>query len=134
LELKGSYSYLHLFVHDIRGVAGALNPLVTSSDNGSSPHHQVELQSLFNLPEKLELDTTYRYVSALPAQMSTPPGQAVGAYSTADVRLGWRPLQSVEFSVVGQNLLQPHHPEFGGDDGPLVGIKRSIYGKITWRR
>jgi len=133
-ELKGSYSFLHLFVHDKAGIAGPLNPLITSSDNGSSPHHQVELQSLFNLPGNLELDTTYRYVSALPAQMSTPPGQTVAAYSTADVRLGWRPLQSVEFSVVGQNLLQPYHPEFGGDDGPLVGIKRSFYGKITWRR
>lgn len=133
-ELKGSISYLHLFVHDQAGVAGPLNSLITSVDNGSSPHYQVDLQSLFNLPKKLELDTTYRYVSALPAQMSTPPGQTVGAYSTADVRLGWRPLQSVEFSVVGQNLLQPYHPEFGGDDGPLVGIKRSIYGKITWRR
>jgi iron complex outermembrane recepter protein len=133
-ELKGSYSYLHLAVHDKAGVAGTLNPLITSSDNGSSPHHQVELQSLLNLPKRFELDTTYRYVSALPAQTSTPPGESVAAYSTADVRVGWRPIPSVEFSVVGQNLLQPQHPEFGGDDGPLVGIKRSFYGKITWRR
>ncbi|MGA9883487.1 MAG: TonB-dependent receptor [Candidatus Acidiferrales bacterium] len=133
-ELKGSYSYLHLFVHDKAGIAGTLNPLITSSDNGSSPHHQVELQSLLNLPKRFELDTTYRYVTALPAQTSTPPGESVAAYSTADVRIGWRPLPSVDFSVVGQNLLQPQHPEFGGDDGPLVGIKRSFYGKITWRR
>ncbi len=133
-ELKGSYSYLHLFVHDKPGIAGPLNSLNTSSDNGSSPHHQVELQSLFNLPKRFELDTTYRYVSALPSQISTPPGQTVEAYSTADVRFGWRPHQNVELSIVGQNLLQPHHPEFGGDDGPLVGIKRSFYAKVTWRR
>ncbi|HEV2618154.1 MAG TPA: TonB-dependent receptor plug domain-containing protein [Candidatus Acidoferrales bacterium] len=133
-ELKGSYSYLHLFVHDKAGVAGPLNSLNTSSDNGSSPHHQVELQSLFNLPKRFELDTTYRYVSALPAQISTPPGQTVEAYSTADIRFGWHPFQRMEFSVVGQNLVEPHHPEFGGDDGPLVGIKRSFYAKVTWRR
>jgi iron complex outermembrane receptor protein len=87
----------------------------------------VGFQSLFNLPRHFELDETYRYSSALPAQ-------AVGAYSTVDVRLGWHVGEYLDFSVLGQNLLQPHHSEFGGDPGPLVQIKRSIYGKITWRR
>jgi iron complex outermembrane recepter protein len=133
-ELKGSYSYLHLFVHDRPAVAGPLDSLITSSDNGSSPHHQIEFQSLFNLPKKLELDTTFRYVSALPAQTSTPAGQTVEAYSTADVRFGWHLNQGLELSIVGQNLLQSHHAEFGGDDGPLVGIRRDFYVKVTWRR
>jgi hypothetical protein len=35
-------------------------------------------------------------------------------------------------SFVGQNLLQPRHAECGGDDGPLVGIKRAFYGKVTF--
>jgi hypothetical protein len=48
--------------------------------------------------------------------------------------LGWHVGESFDFSVVGQNLLQHSHQEFGGDPGPLVGIKRSIYGKIAWRR
>ena len=97
------------------------------SDNGSSPHHQVVIQSLFTLPKKFEFDTTYRYVSALPAQL-------VNAYGTADVRFGWHPVPSWEFSIVGQNLLQPHHAEFGSDVDTIVGIKRSVYAKITWRR
>jgi len=132
-ELKGSYSYLHLYVHDRAGVAGPLNDLVTSSDNGSSPHHQVEAQSLTSLPRNFDFDLTYRYVSALPAQTSTPAGPTVGAYSTGDARFAWHPVPSLEFAVVGQNLLQPNHPEFGGDDGPLVGIRRTVYGQITWR-
>jgi iron complex outermembrane recepter protein len=70
-ELKGSYSFLHLFVDD-NSRAGSFNALITASDNGSSPHHQVEMQSLFNLPKHFEFDTTYRYVSALPAQTSMP--------------------------------------------------------------
>jgi iron complex outermembrane recepter protein len=123
-ELKGSYSFLHLYVHDKAGFTDALN---TVSDNGSSPHHQVVIQSLFSLPRRLEFDATYRYVSALPAQL-------VNAYGTADVRLGWRPVPSWELSVVGQNLLQPHHAEFGADVDTIVGIKRSAYAKITWRR
>lgn len=133
-NLKGSYSFLHLLVHDRPGVAGPFNSLVVSSDNGSSPHHQVQFQSLFDLPKRLECDFDYRFVSALPAQASTPAGQTVEAYSTADVHFSWHLAESVEWSVVGQNLLQPHHAEFGGDDGPLVGIRRSYYAKLTWRR
>jgi len=123
-ELKGSYSFLHLYVHDKAGFTDALN---TVSDNGSSPHHQVVIQSLFNFPKKFEFDATYRYVSALPAQL-------VNAYGTADARLGWHPVPSWELSIVGQNLLQPHHAEFGSDVDTIVGIKRSAYAKIVWRR
>jgi iron complex outermembrane receptor protein len=57
----------------------------------------------------------------------------VGSYSTADVHLAWRATRQMEFSVVGENLIQPHHAEFGGNPGPLVGIKRSVYAQITWR-
>ncbi len=131
-ELKGSYSYLHLHVHDKPGAAGTYNSLVTIFDNGSSPHHQIETQSLFDLPRKVEIDMTYRLVSALPAQTSTPAGATVNAYSTGDFRLGWQPNGMVWISFVDQNLFQPQHAEFGGDDGPLVGIRRSYYGKITW--
>ena len=124
-ELKGSYSYLHMDIHLKPGYSD-LTGLVPS-DNGSSPHHQIELQSQFNLPKKLELDATYRYVSALPAQ-------SVSAYGTGDLRFGWRPTVNWELSISGQNLLQPRHAEFGSDADTIVGIKRDAYAKITWRR
>jgi len=123
-DLKGSYSYLHLKVRDKAGFTDNLN---TVSDNGSSPHHQFVLQSLFTLPKKLELDATVRYVSILPAQM-------VEAYTTADVRFGWRPTSDWELSLVGQNLMQPQHAEFGADVNTIVGIRRAAYVKITWKR
>jgi iron complex outermembrane receptor protein len=133
-ELKGSYSFLHLYVHNKAGVAGLYNALITASDNGSSPHHQIEMQSHFNLPKRFEADATYRFVSALPAQTSTPAGPTVNAYSTGDFRVGWQASEAFEISFVGHNLFQPEHPEFGGDDGPLVGIRRAYYGKITWNQ
>jgi len=123
-RLRGSYSYLHI---DLKARAGSLDRTTASSTEGSSPHHQVVIQSSLDLPKNLEFDQTYRYVSALPAQL-------VGGYGTADVRLGWHPTEHCELSFVGQNLFQPHHAEFGGDPGPLVGIKRSVYAKVTWRR
>jgi len=123
-DLKGSYSYLHLVVRDKAGFTDNLN---TVSDNGSSPHHQYVIQSLFNLPKRFELDATIRYVSTLPAQ-------TVEVYTTADLRFGWRPVPDWEFSLVGQNLMQPQHAEFGADVNGLVGIRRAGYVKITWKR
>jgi iron complex outermembrane receptor protein len=133
-ELKGSYSYLHLYVHNIAGAAGIYNVLITDSDNGSSPHHETEAQSFFHLPHSFEADLTYRFVSALPGETSSPAGPTVNAYSTGDVRVAWSPRERFQISFVGQNLFQPEHPEFGGDDGPLVGIRRSYYGKLTLTR
>jgi iron complex outermembrane recepter protein len=66
--------------------------------------------------------------------VSTLPAQTVTAYGSADVRFGWRPTSNWDLSVAGQNLLQPRHAEFGGDASTMVGIKRSAYAKITWRR
>ena len=121
-HIKGSYSYLHLHTEDKPGSTDTSN---VNAYNGSSPTHEVTVQSLFNLPKGFESDLTYRYVSALPFQ-------AVKAYSTGDVRVGWRTRGNFEFSVVGQNLFQPMHSEFGNTPGPDVGIRRTVYGKITW--
>ncbi|HLJ15292.1 MAG TPA: TonB-dependent receptor [Bryobacteraceae bacterium] len=124
-QMRGSYAYLNMALHDKPGFTDVGNLL--GSYDGSSPRHVVSAQSFFNLPKHFEFDVTYRYSSALPAYGST-------AYSSADARLGWHVGENVEFSVVGQNLLQPYHPEFGGNPGPLVGIKRSAFAKLTWRK
>jgi iron complex outermembrane receptor protein len=124
-QMKATYSYLNLNLETIPGVVDGNGYL--GKDEGSSPHNQITLQSRFSLPKGFEFDQTYRYVSALPAFL-------VGSYSTADTHLAWRATRQMEFSVVGENLFQPHHTEFGGNPGPLVGIKRSVYAQITWRR
>jgi iron complex outermembrane receptor protein len=121
-QLKGSYSYLHLATEDQPGYT---DTATMASYNGSSPHHEVVAQSLFALPKRFELNPTYRYVSALPAQR-------VSAYSTADLQLSWHAAKEWELSLVGQNLVEPHHAEFTGDPGPIVQIKRSVYVKMTW--
>ena len=69
-----------------------------------------------------------------PAQSSNTvsPVTTVTGYETADARLGYHITRQLEVSIDGQNLLQPHHAEFGGDPGVLVGIKRCVYAKLTW--
>ncbi len=124
-ELRASYSYLDMSLRDNPGYTDVGNLL--GSYTGSSPHNVANFQSLFNLPKHFELDATYRYSGRLPEYNVDP-------YSTADLRLGWHFGEGLEFSVVGQNLLSPYHAEFGGDPGPLVGIMRSAFAKITWRK
>ncbi|HEY1580985.1 MAG TPA: TonB-dependent receptor [Terracidiphilus sp.] len=124
VEVKGSYSYLHLYVHDKPGFTDDQN---TVSDNGSSPHHQTVIQAQLNIPKGFELDPTFRHVSSLPAEKVT-------AYSTGDIRFGWHAKRNWEIAVVGRNLMQPHHSEFGSDVDTIVGIKREAYAKIMWTK
>ena len=123
-RLRGSYSYLHMSLEKspTSGDVGT-GPIIA----GSSPQHQATVQAAFDLWKTVQLDLTYRFVSAL-------PGQKVPAYSTGDARLAWRFRRQFELSLVGQNLFQPWHVEYGGDPGPLVGIRRSVYAKMTWSR
>lgn len=121
IELKGSYSYLHLHTEDQGASTDTSN---IQSYNGSSPTHEVVFQSLVNLPKHFESDFTYRYVSALPAQ-------GVSAYSTGDARFGWH-YSNFDFSIVGHNLFQPTHGEFGNTPGPVVEIRRTVFAKLTW--
>jgi iron complex outermembrane receptor protein len=123
-RLRGSYSYLNMH---IKPAAGSLDIGSAPGINGSSPRHEVGVQSSFDLSKALQFDLDFRYVSALPAQ-------SVSAYSTGNVRFAWRFRRNWEAALVGQNLLQPWHVEDGGDPATLVGIRRSAYVKLSWMK
>ena len=124
-QLRGAYSLLHMELGDKPGFTDVGNLLGTYL--GSSPTHVANVQSIVNLPRHFEFNQTFRYVSQLPAYSVHP-------YNTVDARLARRIGEGFDFAVVGQNLLRPSHAEFGGDPGPIVGIKRSAYLSITWAR
>jgi iron complex outermembrane receptor protein len=126
-RLRAAYSYLQM---DIQKSRGSLDIGTAPFIAGSSPKHELSFQSGLDFAKVFSFDLTYRYVGALPAL-----NQKVPAYSTADARFDWQISREIKLSAVGRNLLQPHHPEFGGvDPGPLIEIKRSVYGQITWTR
>jgi iron complex outermembrane recepter protein len=123
-RLSASYSYLEMKLQK------SLNSLDVGSApivEGSSPRHQGTLESAFDVTKSLSLDLRFRYVSALPAQ-------GIKAYSTGNVRLAWWATPYLQLSVVGRNLLQPYHFEYASDPGPMVGIKRSVYFQVVFRR
>jgi iron complex outermembrane receptor protein len=123
-RLEASWSFLLMTMH---AAPGSLDTTTVALLEGSSPRQQGRIQSYFDLAHNIELSATWRYVSALPYYL-------VPGYQTADVRIGWRPVPRIQFAVTGQNLFQPHHAEFGGDPGPLVGIKRNIFASLTFRQ
>jgi len=123
LRLKGAYSFLDL---DFDTEAGSGDASTVAQIEGSSPRHQVVVQSQIELPSDLELDLVYRYVSEL-------PHRRVEAYHTADVHVSWAVSEKLRLSFVGRNLLDADHVEFTSDPGPNVGIRRSLAVNLTFR-
>ena len=123
-RLKGSYSYLIMDLKD-----EPTGDAMAKATEGSSPVHQISIQSIVDLPFGIQWDVWLRYIDQLPAEF-----QRVPSYWALDTRLGWRVNKNLELSLVGQNLLDPHHPEFVSE---IVGIiqtriERSVYAKLLW--
>ena len=114
----GGYEWAHMELPP-----GALTPIAA----GNNPRHQFQLRSDLSLRHNLEFDNGLFYVGAL-------AGQPVPAYLRLDSRLGWHPAERLEFSVAGQNLLRPRHPEMilPGDPQGYAQVGRSVYAKVTW--
>jgi iron complex outermembrane recepter protein len=89
---------------------------------GSSPRHQASLQWSMDLPGHFGLDPTLRYTDVL-SSLGIPP------YWEGDVRLGWHATPHLEVALVGQNLLQSHHPEAD----TTQQLQRGFYGQTTWK-
>jgi iron complex outermembrane receptor protein len=122
-ELRASYAYLNM---DLKNEPWSNDPSSVAGYEGSTPRNQLVTESLVNLPKHLEFDQTFRYVEKLPAQM-------VQSYETADARFGWHATRQMELFVTGQNLLQPHFAQFGGNPSGLVQVRRGVYAKLVWR-
>ncbi|HEU4470963.1 MAG TPA: TonB-dependent receptor [Flavisolibacter sp.] len=117
-RVRGGYTY---FNKDIRPKKDRnFNPDYLGNDVRS----QALVQSILDLPLHLQFDLTARYLDPLSATFATA---AVPNYLTFDLRLAWV-FRGLELSVVGQNLAQDSHTEFG-----TASIPRNVYAKISAR-
>ena len=115
--------WTELRVHSERQPGNVDRP--TRDSIARDPNHQAFLRSWLDLSSTWECDASLRYIA--PIRFSSVPG-----YTEADLRLGWHPKPAWEFSVLGQNLLHVHHPEFNSP-GSRRELQRAIYGKASWR-
>lgn len=153
-KLRGTYSWLKMNFHPYASAQsnaaalatlsgmlggsmglGSFSDLLVSISNfnqsatangGAAPENQAGLRSYFDLTRTISFDNSIYYVGALPLQY-------VPSYTRLDSRLSWKARKSVEASVVGQNLLSPHHLEFGNVDQVMgTEVTRAVFGKVIW--
>ena len=99
------------------------------------PQHMFNVRSYYNITDDLEFDAALYYVTSLDDAVNvvdnTP--RPIDSYLKGDLRLGWRPMDGLELSLAGLNLIEGDHDEFIDsrfNRASLIG--RSYYGKATW--
>lgn len=119
-KLNLSYGYLDA---RFKRPDGSIHPF--SHEN---PQNQFSLRSSFDILDNVELDLWLRYVDKL-ASVNTQP---VAGYTSLNLRLAYKPIPKLEFSLVGNNLFENHvefNPDLllgGGNSGVL---ERRFYFK-----
>jgi iron complex outermembrane receptor protein len=127
-SLHGGYTFLN---EHLRVKPGEFD-LDDARNETADPRHQFSLRSSHNLPMHAEFDADLRWVDELHTNNGPTPG-TVPAYFELNTRAAWHASKRLELSVVGQNLLHNHHPEYGFPEPTSVEIERSVYGKVVWR-
>ena len=93
---------------------------------GNDPQNRFLLRSYLDLPRDFEFDTALRFMGELPSPV-------VPRYLELDARFGWLYGREFDFSIVGRNLFDSQHPEFGVGGPTRQEVQRSAFGRVTWR-
>jgi len=117
-RLKAGYAWLNL---DAKLKAGSGDTQTVAAFERSGPRHQAQLQSQHRLRPDLELDALLYYVDEI---------GDVDAYLRLDLRMAWRPMDGLELSLAGRNLLDARHPEIEGQDTLASETPRSVYAQL----
>ena len=133
-RLKFNYTF---WKTELEREQGSTDDLLSVGER-DTPRHQVCVRSLMDLPNNFEFDTGIRYVDALPSRMRFVTGSltdGVPSYFVADARVGWRPNENWEVSLVAQNLLDSRHQEYAPSflQQQVTQVETSIFAKITYR-
>jgi iron complex outermembrane receptor protein len=125
-RIRMAYSYLNI---EQDAESGAVDFGGPKNDN---PEHQFNVQSIFDLPYDLEFDVSVYYVDGLPGTVPVAQPDNVEQYVRLDLRLGYKPVEWAEISLVGQNLTDRRHYENTDFTvGQSTQIPRSGYAKVT---
>jgi iron complex outermembrane receptor protein len=92
---------------------------------GNDAERTAMLRSTWDITPRHELDFTVRYVGKLPAP-------EVAAYTVVDARMGWKPVPSVDISLIVQNLFDKEHAEWGPPNNRAV-FDRAVMLRVVWK-
>ena len=128
-RLQLSYSYIRLS-GDVDN--DSLDDVSIPTLMGSTPRHQVSLRSSMDLTNNWSLDMWTYWIdqlnrSSLSVMVETP------AYLSLNARIAWRPMDQLELSLSGQNLLDSRHPEFVAENLLIkTEVERSVMARVRW--
>ncbi len=128
-RLQSSYSYLKVagFLGSSSDPAG-----INGINENSYPENQLSIRSLMDVSERVSLDLWVYYVDRL-RKTSFSKNTSIPDYTSVNLRLAWHPHETVELSLIGQNLFNNSHPEFAGEIIlPQTEVHRSIYAQLSW--
>ena len=118
LRLTGSYSFAEIHLSD--GLEG---------DEGNYPEQMAWGRIRVNPAEAVDLDVILRYMDQLPSVAD------IDNYFTIDARIAWRPINDLELSIAGRNLIEDDRLEFRSNTILFqdTEVERSVYGQVSWQ-
>lgn len=97
-----------------------------------SPQHKTSIRAVMTPWHDVNLDLWLRYADESSYFTINGPF-SVPSYVTMDARIAWKPINNIELSIIGQNLLDSKHLESAGEAfANPAQIPRSFYGKIAF--
>jgi iron complex outermembrane recepter protein len=131
-RLHAGYDLLQENIHVRPGQTDATEATNETAD----PKGQASLRSSMDLPHGVQFDGGLRWVDSLHINNGPTGGPVIGivpSYFELDTRLAWQASKRLELSLVGQNLLHDHHPEYGFPSPSREEIERVVFARIAWR-
>ena len=122
LRFEAFYSHLDLDI-DTKSNSQDINTPIAIED--TNPRHMGGLRWLWSPAPRWTLDGFVRHVGRLPRY-------EIGAYTEVNLRLGWQVRPDLELSLVGDNLLDSRHPEFGSPSRGRIEVERQGVLLLRW--
>jgi iron complex outermembrane receptor protein len=121
-RIRSAYTYFDL---DSR-VDGDSADIFFGETDESTPSHQVNVRSYYDLGADWELDTALYWVDDV-EYFETP------SYLRWDVRIGWQPSDDLRLALGVQNLSESQHPEETADAIGLDSeVERNVFFELSW--
>lgn len=126
MTLKGSYTFLHQSYH-ATPISDNETYWTVLSNIAQDPKHRWHVGLSLNPTRHIEFDTNLYYTG-------TFRGGDVPHYHRLDMRLGWKPSDELEMSVVGQDLMRAsYQSNVDSIMGYASRIQQRYYFNVTYR-
>lgn len=121
LNWLGLQAYYGLLKIDVEPDADSVDQRSEASIEGGSPQQSAGLRLSLRPMTDVSVEMFVRYVDRLPA-VNVPE------YTDLNLRTGWQIRPNLNLALVGENLLNPSHPEASAN----VELQRSVFLDLIW--